>query len=140
VSDFDNPVAESKNTSQLAKLSFMSETTSMRMKTRLMAISLVLSIPMGLVTATSIKAAPNTTKSITLETVKAHNKPTDCWLVVNRKVYNLTALISQQPASASRVIPMCGKDASQAFNALYAGQESTNNLAQYQIGVIKKKK
>jgi len=113
----------------------------MHMKPKAIAFSLGLLIPIGIATPTEINAAPNTTKPITLNAVKTRKSPTDCWTIVNRKVYNLTAWISQHPGGTSRIIAMCGKDASTAFNAQHAGQGSPNtNLAEYQIGIVKKKR
>jgi cytochrome b involved in lipid metabolism len=113
----------------------------MNMRSKIIAVSVAVLIPIGLMAPTVINAAPNTTKPIYLKAVKTHNSPTDCWAVVNRKVYNLTAWISQHPGGSSRIIAMCGKDASQAFIAQHAGQGSPNsNLAQYQIGVVKKRR
>jgi cytochrome b involved in lipid metabolism len=111
------------------------------MKTKVIAVSLALLIPIGIVSPTAINAAPKTTKPITLSAVKTHNSPSDCWTVVNRKVYNLTTWISQHPGGSSRIIAMCGKDASQAFNAQQSGQGSPNSyLAEFQIGIVKKKR
>ncbi len=119
----------------------MSHNSLMTMKSKAIAVSLTLLIPIGLMAPTAINAAPNTTKPITLNAVKTHKSPTDCWTIVNRKVYNLTAWISQHPGGSSRIIAMCGKDASAAFNAQHAGQGSPNtNLAEYQIGIVKKKR
>jgi len=119
----------------------MSHNSLMRMKTRVIAVSLALLIPIGIVSPTAMNAAPNTTKPITLSAVKTHNSPSDCWTVVNRKVYNLTTWISRHPGGSSRIIAMCGKDASQAFNAQHSGQGSPNSyLAEFQIGIVKKKR
>jgi cytochrome b involved in lipid metabolism len=112
----------------------------MTAKSKAITVSLTLLIPIGIVTPTAINAAPNTTKPITLNAVKTHSSPINCRTIVNRKVYNLTAWIRQHPGGSSRIIAMCGKDASAAFNAQHAGQGSPNsNLAEYQIGIVKKK-
>ncbi len=119
----------------------MSQNHVMRIKSKIIAVSVSVFIPLGLMAPTAISAAPNTTKPITFKAVKKHNSANDCWAVVNRKVYNLTGWISRHPGGSSRIIAMCGKNASKAFNAQHAGQGSPNsNLAEYQIGVVKKKR
>jgi cytochrome b involved in lipid metabolism len=48
--------------------------------------------------------------------VSKHNSPSDCWSVVNGKVYNLTPAISSHPGGPNEVIKFCGQDATVAFN------------------------
>ncbi len=119
--------------------SIMSHTRDMKMKTISIAVGLL--IPIGLVAPTAINAAPNTTKQITVKQVKKHNTQTDCWSIVNGKVYNLTDWVSKHPGGSIRIIAMCGTNASKAFNAQHAGQGSpATNLSEYQIGIVKKKR
>ena len=110
-------------------------------KFKVIPIALALALPIGFITPTAINAAPNTTKQITVKQVKAKNTASDCWSIVNRKVYNLTDWISQHPGGSSRIIAMCGKDASLAYNSQHSGQGSPNSyLASYQIGIVKVKR
>ena len=98
-------------------------------------------IPLGFIAPTAINANPNTVKQIKVKQVKKHNTSTDCWSIVNGKVYNLTDWISKHPGGSSRIIAMCGKKSSKRFNAQHAGAAAPAfNLAKYQIGVVKKKK
>jgi len=76
-----------------------------------------------------------------LSKLKKHDTSTDCWSIVNAKVYNLTDWISKHPGGSSRINAMCGKNASKGFNAQHASAKAPAfNLAKYQIGVVKKKK
>jgi len=103
------------------------------------AVALLLSI--GLIAPTAVNAAPNTTKGITVQQVKAKNTATNCWSIVNGKVYNLTDWVSKHPGGSSRIIAMCGKNASRAFNGQHASQGSpTSSLAEYQIGIVRKRR
>lgn len=114
---------------------------NMNIKSKTVAIATALLIPMGFIATTAINAAPNTTKGITVKQVQAKNTPANCWSIVNGKVYNLTAWVSKHPGGSTRIVAMCGKNASRAFNGQHAGQGSPNsNLADYQIGIVKKKR
>lgn len=54
--------------------------------------------------------------TITTTEVAKHNTATDCWEIVNNKVYNVTSAISVHPGGAEAIINLCGKDATTAFN------------------------
>ena len=71
-------------------------------------------------------AAPRADKKYTMAQVRKHKKPTDCWAAVNGSVYNLTKWINQHPGGASRIIALCGTNASAAFNAQHG---SASNVA-----------
>ena len=108
---------------------------------KIISLAIALLIPIGFVAPAAINAAPNTTKQITVKQVKKHNTSTNCWSIVNRKVYRLTRWISKHPGGSSRIIAMCGKNASKRFNAQHASAKAPAfNLAKYQIGVVKKKR
>jgi len=47
--------------------------------------------------------------------VAAHSAPSDCWVIVSDKVYNLTDFLSLHPAGPERITPFCGQDGTQAF-------------------------
>ena len=68
--------------------------------------------------------------------VSAHNTASDCWEIIDGKVYNLTAFISAHPGGQSAVIAQCGKDASVAFHGGPHGASAINAIAQYQVGTV----
>ena len=71
----------------------------------------------------------------TMAEVRRHRTSSDCWSVVNRKVYNLTSWIARHPGGSSRILAMCGRDASAAFNAQHGGSSGVASiLAAYKIG------
>lgn len=114
----------------------------MRVRAKTLEVSVAISIPMSifmvLMAPMAVKTAPNSTKPITLKAVKIHNIPANCWAVVNRKVFDLTAWISQHPGGSSRVIAMCGKDASRAFKAQHGEQPSPkSNPDKYEIDIAR---
>lgn len=83
-------------------------------------------------------AAPTTTVGpLTLATVATHNSATSCWSVVSSNVYDLTAWISLHPGGSSRILQMCGVDATAAFSAQHGNsQRAKGVLASYLLGPL----
>lgn len=56
-------------------------------------------------------------KSLTLNMaeIAKHNKQTDCWFIINGKVYNITSFFGSHPGGNSAMTPSCGKDATSAY-------------------------
>jgi len=52
---------------------------------------------------------------LTVQEVATHNTAADCWLLINNKVYNATSYLNLHPGGRDRIIPYCGRDATQAF-------------------------
>ena len=73
--------------------------------------------------------------SYTLAQVQTHNTSTDCWTIINNKVYNLTSYISSHPGGSSAIISLCGTNGTSAFTAQHSGNTNANNtVASYYIG------
>jgi len=64
----------------------------------------------------AVPQAPAAKKGIPLETVAQHNLPSDCWLVINNNIYNVTDFIANHPGGEKNITDYCGKDATQAFD------------------------
>ena len=73
--------------------------------------SQIISIPTKPQTTTKL-----TTTKLTLEDVQKHNSPTDCWIIINNKVYDVTKYIELHPAPPSTITVFCGKESTQAYN------------------------
>jgi len=56
-------------------------------------------------------------KSIILDMteIAKHNKSTDCWMLINSKVYNVTSYFGSHPGGNSPMSATCGKDATAAY-------------------------
>ncbi len=82
-------------------------------------------------------ASASTQQSYTLAQVQQHNSASDCWAAVNGGVYNLTDWINQHPGGSDRITPLCGTDASAAFNAQHSGQSKPEStLTQFYLGEL----
>ncbi len=49
-------------------------------------------------------------------TVALHSKESDCWYILNNKVYDVTKFVPAHPGGSAIMVPFCGKEATQAFN------------------------
>ena len=56
---------------------------------------------------------------MTVEDVRKHNKKDDCWLIINRKVYDLTGFLKFHPPGGQSILNYGGTDASQVFQAVH---------------------
>ena len=119
----------------------MIHTHNMKKTLKSIAVATALLIPIGLVAPAAISATPNSTKQITVKQVKTHNTATDCWSIVNGKVYDLTGWVSKHPGGSKEIIRMCGVNGSRGFNSEHSGAKSpAQDLAKYQIGIVSKKR
>lgn len=70
--------------------------------------------------------------------IARHSTVSDCWLLINNKVYNLTSYLAAHPGGIQTISPYCGKEASQAFATKDTGNahsaNASNILAAYYIG------
>jgi hypothetical protein len=57
---------------------------------------------------------------ITVEEVAAHNTATDCWVIVNNKVIDVTAFLKTHPGGEAAIMAFAGKDASVEWNMIHA--------------------
>ena len=88
----------------------------------------------------SAAAAPTlvVAKSYSKSTVAKHHTATNCWSIVDRKVYNLTKWIAKHPGGRKRIIRMCGKDATTLFHSYHSGGGRAGTaLKRYYLGRLK---
>jgi cytochrome b involved in lipid metabolism len=68
--------------------------------------------------ANSIQQDPNAaTRNITLAEVAAHNQASDCWMVIDKDVLNVTSFVDKHPGGEV-ITEGCGKDATGYFNGV----------------------
>ncbi|KAF7307037.1 hypothetical protein MIND_00496800 [Mycena indigotica] len=64
----------------------------------------------------------------TLDQVAAHNKPTDCWVIIANRVYDVTDFLKEHPGGASIILKYAGKDATQAYAPIHPSDALEKNL------------
>lgn len=69
----------------------------------------------------------------TLVIIAKHNSQSDCWQVIDDKVYDMTKYIPQHPGGRNKIISWCGKDATKIFD-LQHQPKTKKILPQYYIG------
>merc|ERR1712012_1268643 len=55
----------------------------------------------------------------TLEEVAKHTSKSDCWVVVNGEVLNVTNFLSEHPGGELAILTFAGRDASEEFNMIH---------------------
>ncbi len=72
--------------------------------------------------------------------IASHNKPSDCWIIVSNNVYNVSNYIDRHPGGAGQITPLCGKDATSAFEGQHGNPNSNSRqameLANLKIGSV----
>jgi alkylation response protein AidB-like acyl-CoA dehydrogenase/predicted heme/steroid binding protein len=59
-------------------------------------------------------------RSVTLSQVSAHNKDSDCWIVIDGHAYDVTKFLDEHPGGKNILMEYAGKDASEEFWALHS--------------------
>ena len=75
--------------------------------------------------------------SYTLEEVSKHNTASDCWMVINSQVLNVTDFLNDHPGGAGVIKRVAGKDASKEFNMLHKPNTIENFAPECVIGKLK---
>jgi len=82
--------------------------------------------------------APDREKIYTLADVGKHNKPDDCWVVVNGRVLDTTKFLKDHPGGAKAILLYAGKDATEEFNMLHENSVVDRYAPYTVIGKIQK--
>ncbi|MEM4461037.1 MAG: cytochrome b5-like heme/steroid binding domain-containing protein, partial [Nanopusillaceae archaeon] len=87
---------------------------------------------------TSTQSEKTEEKFYTMEEVAKHNSRESCWTVIRGEVYDLTQWIDKHPGGADKILALCGKDGTKAFEKKHGGQEKPEKaLEQFEIGKLK---
>lgn len=69
--------------------------------------------------------------------VAEHNTRDDCWAAIDGGVYNLTSWIDRHPGGSDKIIPLCGTDATDAFNNQHSGDtKPAEQLVSFRVGSL----
>lgn len=58
-------------------------------------------------------------RKITMQEVERHNRPVDCWVVINGRVYDLSHFHGEHPGGSKIITQHAGKDVSNLFNQVH---------------------
>jgi cytochrome b involved in lipid metabolism len=84
----------------------------------------------------------NNQSQITKIEVAKHNTPTNCWLIINNKIYDVSQYLefNLHPGENATITPYCGKEATMAFDTKDRSNPRTHStnansmLADYYVG------
>lgn len=80
------------------------------------------------------------TITLSMSELAKHNSKTDCWLLINNNIYNVSSYMDMHPGAASTIIPSCGKEATHAFDTKKQGQPHSSYadslLKDYLVGSL----
>jgi cytochrome b involved in lipid metabolism len=87
---------------------------------------------------TPTKTTPKPTSAgYTTAQIAKHKTGSDCWSIINKKVYNLTSYVSSHPGGTAVISAICGKDGTSAFSGQHGGQSvPTSVLSGLLIGTL----
>jgi len=71
----------------------------------------------GALAQNTINKIESSGKSLTLNMteIAKHNNRSDCWMLINGKVYDITSYFGSHPGGNSTMAPTCGTDATSAY-------------------------
>ncbi len=91
----------------------------------------------GATTNTLTTSTTTPAGTFTLAQVATHSTDADCYAAINGNVYDLTAWINKHPGGDRRILSICGKDGSSAFNGEHGGQPKPEQiLAGFEVGTL----
>ena len=86
-------------------------------------------VPTTTPTPTPTKTTPKpTSKSYTAAQVATHKTGSDCWSIINKKVYNLTSYVSSHPGGTAVISAICGRDGTSAFSGQHGGEATPTSV------------
>ena len=65
--------------------------------------------------------------------VSKHNNISDCWIIVNNKVYDISGYASAHPGGTRNIADSCGKESTQAYDTKGGRGQSHSSSAQSQL-------
>lgn len=91
---------------------------------------------LGIATFTKPPEVKNTDEgptNYTMTEVSNHDSPDDCWLVISKRVYNVTSYIPKHPGGKRTITKRCGTEATSIFTRAHSNA-AWDILANYKIG------
>lgn len=77
-------------------------------------------------------------KYYTLEEIKKHNKKTDCWIIIDDNVLDVTKFLEKHPAGVDIIVQNSGQDVTEYFDRVCHSNKAYEAAMKYKIGCIQK--
>lgn len=74
---------------------------------------------------------------VTPEELAKHSSRTDCWICLDRQVYNVTPYLDFHPGGVDQLLKGAGKDATDLFNSIHSWVNYTGMLKKCYVGKLK---
>ncbi|KAJ3107025.1 Cytochrome b5 [Phlyctochytrium planicorne] len=66
--------------------------------------------------------------------VSAHNTRDDCWLVIDKKVYDVTKFLDEHPGGEEVLLEQGGSDSTEAFEEIGHSDDARDLLKKFYLG------
>ncbi|KAJ3217280.1 Cytochrome b5 [Dinochytrium kinnereticum] len=68
--------------------------------------------------------------------VSAHNTREDCWMVVDKKVFDVTKFLDEHPGGEEVLLEQAGSDATEAFEEIGHSDDARDLLKKFYVGEL----
>lgn len=75
-------------------------------------------------------------KEYSLQEVAEHSSPSDCWIVLFDKIYDVTNFLPDHPGGEFIILESAGRDATLAFRGTRHGNDTYDSLSKYLVGIL----
>lgn len=91
----------------------------------------------GSMGGSGLSNAKKTSKKIfTYAQIAEHRTMKDCWIIIQKRVYNVTDYLSKHPPGPSVILRYAGQDATSAFAAVHHSMKAKELMNNYYIGDV----
>jgi cytochrome b involved in lipid metabolism len=97
-------------------------------------VAMTSSVSISFSVLAAVVVVPPPSSGYTLADIALHNKQSDCWLLINNKIYDVTNYIPIHPGGITRITNTCGKESSVAFNTRGGSGSHSNSAKQLLAG------
>ncbi|KAF7364023.1 hypothetical protein MSAN_01061000 [Mycena sanguinolenta] len=63
-----------------------------------------------------------------LDQVALHNMPTDCWVIIKNRVYDVTEFLEEHPGGSKLILEYAGRDATSVYEPIHPSDALEKNL------------
>lgn len=93
-----------------------------------LSITLLVLFSIAACTPATTSDTDSSSDIFTMDEVSTHNSQSDCWMVIDGSVYDMTSYLPRHPGGIEQISAGCGIDASQLF-ATQGGEGSHSQNA-----------